>query len=448
MAIRFDAVATKYLSRTTNVLDYTGTYTLMAWVYVVATTGANATFWVIDNGTSNQRDQVRYTSAAALSTNVNNGGTNGSTLSTATWYHIAAVRESNTSFKVYLNGALDITNTTNITGRTTTSMRLFVAQRGGGEGGNYRLYGVKAWSRSLTIDEVKSEINVLRPADTANLYGWWPIFPGSGERVRDYSGNAYDFTENGTLPSEEDPAPVSYGARAIWSPYAAVSAITGDAALTQSGQTLSAAGSVAVSGASALTQAGQTLSAAGAVEISGAVTLTQAAHTSSASGAVDIAGSASLTQAAHTLTADGILGTTDITGDAALTQAGQTLAAAGVANISGSAALSQAGSTLGAAGVIYISGSASLEQAWGEVTASGAVDISGTAALTQAANVISGDMSADIAGAGSLIQADQTISASGIATILSFVSLSGPARDYSLSGPAREYALTAPARRV
>ena len=60
-----------------------------------------------------------------------------------------------------------------------------------------------------------------------------------------------------------------------------------------------------ITGDAALTQGADTLSATGTVDIAGSASLTQGADTSSGAGAVAIVGSANLTQGADTLTSDG-----------------------------------------------------------------------------------------------------------------------------------------------
>jgi len=217
MAVRFDAAADRLL-RTTDLLDYNAAYTWMAWVYLVSDLNAVSTFWCANNDTANNRDWVKTDiDGTTLELIATIGGTGtavpGTNLSVATWYHIAVVRESATSLKAYLNGVLDITNTRDVTGRTAaTRMEHGAFRSTNANPSDSRVDRIKAWSAALTLEEVQAERWLIRPQRTANLYGFWPTFPGATERMLDYSGNGRAWTEAGTL-TDEDPAPVDWGAQ-------------------------------------------------------------------------------------------------------------------------------------------------------------------------------------------------------------------------------------------
>jgi hypothetical protein len=98
-----------------------------------------------------------------------------------------------------------------------------------GEFLNGRLAYCKAWTTNLSDAELIAESNSIRPIRTADLWGFWPMFPGSGERVRDYSGNGNNLTEGGTLTDEEPPA-VSWGAPIFVLPWVATGGATQDLA--------------------------------------------------------------------------------------------------------------------------------------------------------------------------------------------------------------------------
>jgi hypothetical protein len=75
---------------------------------------------------------------------------------------------------------------------------------------NGRAAYLKDWSAALSQAEIQQEMSCIAPRRTADLYAWLPTFPGSGERGRDYSGYARDYSEAGAL-TDEDPPPVSWG---------------------------------------------------------------------------------------------------------------------------------------------------------------------------------------------------------------------------------------------
>ena len=217
MAMRVAGATTSYLSRSASLLDYNSPYTLMAWVRPEVVTGTQNIF-VLSHLTSTTYDSLSMASGV-LSIAAANGsfpsGTSGSTLTAATWAHVALVRVAQNDLRLYLNGVLDATHTTSTTSRAALNrMLLGIWQSGGFSASdpyNGRYACIKAWSTNLSAAEIGQEINTIAPRRATGLYGWWPTFPGSSERTRDYGGSAADWTENGTI-TDEDPPPVSYGA--------------------------------------------------------------------------------------------------------------------------------------------------------------------------------------------------------------------------------------------
>jgi hypothetical protein len=217
MAVRFDN-SVESLSRTT-VINYNAEYTWMGWVYKSARVGDYQPFLVIDAGSSNADYFTFYEVAPNLTfacyVAVGSAWTGGDVYGTSaasTWYHAAMVRESTTSLKFYVDGVLLTTLAANVAARTASTV-MTMGNWSGSEQMNGRIAYVKAWTRALTIAEVVAEQSAIRPLDTTNLWGWWPIFPGAAERLLDYSGNGRNWTGTGTL-TDEDPPPVSWGAPA------------------------------------------------------------------------------------------------------------------------------------------------------------------------------------------------------------------------------------------
>lgn len=216
MPIRFDAAADRIV-RASSPIDYNAAYTWMGWVYFTSLSGAPVIFVPSDSFYSNNADEIYISvgSGNKLTSFIGAGAAFdfafGTVVSTATWYHIAGVRESATSYKIYLNGVLDTTNTFDITGRTACArMESGAWSTGNNDPLDGRIAYVKMWNAALTAAEVAQEVHTIRPHRAPWL--WTPLFPGSGERVRDYSGNGRDWTEGGTL-TDEDPPPVSWGGR-------------------------------------------------------------------------------------------------------------------------------------------------------------------------------------------------------------------------------------------
>jgi hypothetical protein len=125
---------------------------------------------------------------------------------------------------MYLNGVLEIALTNSISGRSAPNS-MNIGCQDGGYFWNGRMQAIKAWTAALSAQEILAEMRVIRPIVAANLYGFWPCWPGSGERVRDYSGNGRNWTESGTI-TDEDPAPIGWGGHIIVLPYAAAGGVT------------------------------------------------------------------------------------------------------------------------------------------------------------------------------------------------------------------------------
>jgi hypothetical protein len=211
VAVRIDANADS-LIRTASLPNYNSTYTLMGWFMRLADRDDYSTLFYLGTDSASAYDLATTdVDGTTLALWVSGVAVNGSTWAQDTWTHVAVVRESPTSLKLYLNGVLDITNTSDAGTGRSASQRLEVAAYGIIQWLNGRVAGIKLWDAGLTLAEVQQEIHTLRPQRLTDLNGWYPCWPGSGERVRDYSGWGRDWTEEGTL-TDEDPPPVSYGA--------------------------------------------------------------------------------------------------------------------------------------------------------------------------------------------------------------------------------------------
>lgn len=217
MAVRIDNAADS-LVRTTDLFDYNAPYTVMFWTFATASP-STGDFLELGPNINVDADLLRTPAGGVtfrLRTVVGGAAANfdGGTLAGTTWYHIAVVRESVTSLKLYVDGSLITTATTNVTGRTagTAAFRL-----GGNSATTRRHAAVKAWSTSLTLAEVQNERFTILPKRMADLYGVWPCFPGATERLLDYNGNVRPWTEAGTLTDEEGP-PVVWGLSVGYSP--------------------------------------------------------------------------------------------------------------------------------------------------------------------------------------------------------------------------------------
>jgi hypothetical protein len=227
MAVRCDAAADRLLL-TSGLFDYNADYTVCFWAYLVSDLNALGRFFAINTNSGGvDRDTLGVntdgTTFRIYTSGPSTFSATGTNLSTATWYHMALVRTTGSQMLAYLNGVLNITcNGDSTTGRSTAATRLeFGAENSVNDRRvDARFHAIKIWTAEFTQAEIANEMQVIRPVRLENLYGFWPCFPGSGERARDYSGNGRNFTESGTL-TDEDPPPVAYGARPWFAPFVA-----------------------------------------------------------------------------------------------------------------------------------------------------------------------------------------------------------------------------------
>lgn len=216
MSARFDA-ATDQLRISTGVFDYNAAYSILFWFMIVTDLNAIGTPFVIDSGSgSSNLDWVRLgNDGVRLELRVLNAAVGssiiGTTLSVGTWYHLALVRESVTSCKLYLDGVLDITHTQDVTGRVASTRMQFGNRATLNDPANCRVAAAIGYPGvALTIDQIKSQMVSMVPKTLNSTYHFWPMFPGATERLRDYGPGARNWTEAGTLTDEAGP-PVAWG---------------------------------------------------------------------------------------------------------------------------------------------------------------------------------------------------------------------------------------------
>lgn len=211
MAIRFDA-AGDYLSRTASAPG--STRSVSFWLYLTNDRNAYGSLFIIVDAGGTNFDMVYLTSdGTTLGISASGNAVSGTSLSTGTWYHIVYTR-TGTTRRLYLDGVLDITNTN---ANTFTASQFYI----GSDSVGYldgRMDDLKIWEAELTADEAGMEGQALRPVRFENLWAWYPMWPGAGERNKDYSGNGRDLTDNAGVTDEDRP-PVSYGNAGYVFPY-------------------------------------------------------------------------------------------------------------------------------------------------------------------------------------------------------------------------------------
>lgn len=225
MAVRFDAAA-DMLSTTTGA-PTTANYTAMFWVRLEADRNASGNILVIVNSGATAYHQVYVTTdGTTLRSNITTNTTTIQSLTVGTWYHVTVVRNGNDSL-FYVNGSYVVTH--------TQSSSMVGAQMYLGSDGTQYINGdmahLKTWEAALSAAEVAQEYRVALPRRTANLRSWYPMFSGSGNRGKDWSGKGLNLTEGGTLADVAGP-PVSWGGPSWMVPFVASG---GDTTITGTG---------------------------------------------------------------------------------------------------------------------------------------------------------------------------------------------------------------------
>lgn len=182
------------------------------------------------------------------------------------WFHVY-VRCSGSGAGLLQGGAALVgnayTTNTHTIGFTGTANLL----RFGGNAfdtSNHRLAAIKVWDVALTDAEIEAERYLYQPRKFANLHLWAPMVQSVlADQLKDFSGNARDFTATGTHAVVDGP-PISWGAPSLVFPYAVpdvTQALTGSSA-TGSAGTVVPTRSLALSGFAATSAIG-TLTATG-----------------------------------------------------------------------------------------------------------------------------------------------------------------------------------------
>lgn len=224
MATQLNDIGDSYL-RTTD-LPSIATFTMMTWLKILnrstdanqktpiffRNNGAGNTEWIgtyikNDNSTTITRLMMDATATAPVL---------GSTLTiTPNWHHITLTRSGDV-YTTYLNGVQDIQFTD---ASTITNTRLYY-------GGNDFLDPVdapaieigvcKIWDGvALTETEILREMTVIRPVRYENIHAWHPMWSFTAINIRDYSGNGFNWTEQGVIASVKGPH-ISFGGSHIW----------------------------------------------------------------------------------------------------------------------------------------------------------------------------------------------------------------------------------------
>jgi hypothetical protein len=341
----------------------------------------------------------------------------GSALTVGTWYHVALTMSGSAGAAVpiaYLNGVSNITLGSQ--GWTVSNDEITIGLTDSTDNlpSNTRIAHLKIWDGvTLTAAQIVQEMATTRPQTAlSSLHIWSPLTKDS----KDYSGNARNWTEGGTLTWEDGP-PRGWGASPlIVGAAAAASGVIGTLAQTLGALTLAATATVGVAAAATPTLGVLTCSGAATVAVSASSAPTLGALTASGTGTVAVGGALSAS-----------LGTLTVSGSAAVTAGpvGALAQSLGSLTGSGGGAVSVAGAgaaSLGAltgAGTSSVAVSGAATPTLGALTASGAstVAVAGTSTPTLGAVTASGAASVLNGPAGVLSSTLGALTASGASTV-------------------------------
>lgn len=207
-----DFTGTQYLTRTTNLINFNGTWARSLWVYLNSA-AAYATFFASITGAQGAGD---YNNSDALGIDdtahahawgVVGGSSDfpaGPVLSTGLWVFLAEVRESATSLKLYIDGSTTpaTTNVQDISARGAVGTEL-VSRLNAGDAVIGRIACIKQWNVSKTGAQMAAEKDYYNAVDIAGLHEVWN-FPPGGSRLAG-SINGYTWTATGTIADAVGP---------------------------------------------------------------------------------------------------------------------------------------------------------------------------------------------------------------------------------------------------
>lgn len=217
MAPRYTSANSEYSKVTAGLPAGSADWTAMAWVYITSIGAGQYQcalgFWY----SGNREGEVYFDGDSSNHLSLYGGGAAGGThaLSAGTWYHITAVK-SGATMTAYLNGVSEVTIASWPNSGTFSEFTLASYNSGAADFFNGRICFVKTWSAALTLAEIQQEMYTVLPRRFFDLWSCWPGLPGA-ERAYDLSGLVHDLSEVNT-PTDEDPPPISWGARRFWAP--------------------------------------------------------------------------------------------------------------------------------------------------------------------------------------------------------------------------------------
>jgi hypothetical protein len=123
--------------------------------------------------------------------------TGATTIVANTWYHVALVFESNTAKRLYVNGILDATQTSNVSFSNTANNRVFFSRNRLVDTPNYlngKLSDVRIWNTARTVVEILDNYKKRLTGTELGLVGYWKLQENDALTAKDYTSNANNAT--------------------------------------------------------------------------------------------------------------------------------------------------------------------------------------------------------------------------------------------------------------
>lgn len=158
-------------------------YTISCWYKIVSPASGNYTYLPFAmNSDAKERDLIQITMSAGggsswlLYTLLNNVGSSTAftySVTTGNWIHVAMVRETSSILRAYVDGALQTSQTRDVSSRGATKLG-YITPRANNFG-TWAQAHFKAWTTALDANQIKQEMWSFEPRQKGGLIAWQPM---------------------------------------------------------------------------------------------------------------------------------------------------------------------------------------------------------------------------------------------------------------------------------